>query len=363
MKWFARTGAGVAALLGVAGGLCAPANAASPLDRGWIQGDATWLVHVDVERLVATDLGRMIIREIERAEVAEGDDVDVNIRIRAGEVEREVEVEAHADAEEAEVKVGLVAPQAMAIEALMPQSLREFREKYQFDPFSDVLSITVFGDNAKEAPDTVLVHTTAAIDNAVREIEKVEGLNISHLDGTTVARFTPAEQDAEPTFVAVRPEPDGTRMMFFASSLDELASVMAPMGNGEGPEWALPAPDAFIYIRAIEGSPLLVEAGRSQMLRDAESIELNIGQRGQEMFVQGRLETGADEVATNMAQVGNGLLALVRLGSMSSEMAPEERAAIDLIRNLTIKSDGPTVRLDMSFESAKLIKLMESELD
>ncbi len=343
-----------AGALTITAGLALSTATASPMNRGWIDQDATWLVHVDVERLLASEMGRFIADQIEKAEIEEGgeaDGVEVNVKIGHGDDGVEVHREVH----------GGGGGHSIAIEAIMPESLREFREKFGFDPMSDVLGITMFGDDAQAGHPTMIVHTTAAIDNAMKELEKVDGVEMSQLNGATVGSFT-FEEGETPKFVAIRPEANGTRLMFMAESIDHLTSVLSPGGKSKGPAWAAPGAESFIYVYATKDSPFAEGAVHSQMLRDAESIELNIGQRGQSMFVDGVLEAGAAEVATNMAQVGNGLLALARLGAMQGEgMDEETKVALDLMQNLTVRADGEAVRVNVSFEVAKLMKLIEAE--
>ncbi len=360
-----------AAALGAPLALTAPASASAavaPLDRGWINDSTTWLVHVDVERLLTTEIGRWLAREIEESdaemEANAGEGVELNLKIgneRRREKERKVVIERHigdAGGDEGANRG------AAGLEALMPQSLRDLRERYHFDPLTDILSITLFGSDDDDRPENLLVHTTAAIDAAVKELQKVEGVEISHLNGVTVGQLDADDESGAPKFIAVQPEADGSRIMFFADSLDELAATVASKGKLRAPDWIAPAPDSFIYIHASKGSPFLEDAVNSQMLRDAESVEINIGQRAGNLFMSGVLQTGSNEVATNMAQVANGLLALARLGAMQSDELDEEtRAMLDIVKGLSIKTDASDVRLDLSMDAGTIVKFLESESD
>lgn len=345
------------AATGTLTGFCQPAAAAvAPLDRSWINESTTWLVHVDVERLLKTELGQFLARELEQAEAhadpeANADDNnEINIEIRIGDDDQ--------DAPHLQGKQGMV-----NIESLIPSNLKEFRDKYGFDPLKDVLSFTIFGGEVDDEPQGLLIRTTAAIDNALKELESAEGVDLSQMNGTTVAQLDTGDQEDTPRYVAVRPEPDGTRIMFLAKSLEELATTLTARGKGNAPMWAAPAPDSFLYIRAVKDSPIFVETDRSELLRGVEAVELNIGQRGDRVFMVGDLETGTNEVASNIAAVGQGLIAVARLGAMGQEIDAETKAMLDLLRNLTISAKDTSVHLDFSFEAGKLINLIEAEAD
>lgn len=336
------------------------AEVVSPLDRGWIDEGATWLIHLDVERFLASELGKVIVREIEEQDagpaINEPDAPRVSVEVRS-------EVEPGADAPQNEkslsISIGGGSDRGSVIDAAMPGSLREFRERFGFDPIRDVLSITVAGDEAGDQPDTVLIHTTAAIDNAVKELQAVEGLDIEHLNGVTVGRFQSEDASEPPTLIAVRPEPDGTRMMFIAESVEGLAEVLKPGGTSDGPAWADPAPDAFLYLHALHNSPLFVEADRSHLLKGAQSVELNLGQRGDQFFVVGDLRTENAEVAAQLAAMANGLIAFARLGAMSQDAEPEVRRAMDMLQGLTLTTREQSVHLEFQTPAGALVDFLE----
>ncbi len=360
---FAASAATLGATLAITG---PAALAETPLDRGWIGQDTTWLVHVDVERLLDTEIGRWLAREIEESDAKMGDNagdgVELNLRIgqeARRDKERQVVIERHIGDNDDEADAR---HDGMNLDALMPQSLRDLRERYHFDPLTDILSITLFGNDDDDQPESLLVHTTAAIDEAVKELQKVEGIEISHLNGVTVGKFDSDEEGDAPKFVAVRPEPDGSRMMFFADTLDQLAATVASKGKQNAPAWISPAPDSFIYVHASKDSPFLEGAVNSQMLRDAESVEINIGQRADALFMNGVLKTGSNEIATNMAQVANGLLALARLGAMGGDDLDEEtRAMLDIVKSLSITADASDVHLNLSVNADAVTNFLESE--
>ena len=94
-----------AAALGAPLALTAPAPASAavaPLDRGWINDSTTWLVHVDVERLLTSEIGRWLAREIEASDAEAGanagDGLELNLKIgneRRRKKERQVVIERH----------------------------------------------------------------------------------------------------------------------------------------------------------------------------------------------------------------------------------------------------------------------------
>ncbi|MEZ6210886.1 MAG: hypothetical protein R3B46_06520 [Phycisphaerales bacterium] len=50
-------------------------------------------------------------------------------------------------------------------------------------------------------------------------LQKVDGVEISHLNGVTVGKLDADDESGALKFIAVQPEADGSRIMFFADSL------------------------------------------------------------------------------------------------------------------------------------------------
>ncbi len=313
---FSMFGAG--ALL-TAGALVTGANA-SPFDASLVAADAEWVVHVDVEAVLSSQIGGFMLE--------------------------------HADEFGAEM-----------------EHLEALEEQFGIDPFDAIYGVTVYGyDEPGEDPIVVIVGSdkiAGALDEATKQDGSpvratnrgfsIDGeLEIAVFEGQRgVAAYIVSEDDdmvsdgadvlagrrsnlADAKWGKLRPvEGHGAMVMLSATgSMDDLANGH---GHNMGPAGAF--------------------------LDGAEGFSALIAEDGGQLHVVVSTTAADEKKASGLVEMANGLVSMAR-GFMQMQNGGDDFEEIKqfagLLDGLNISADGRDVSLSISYDVDKIIDLIEN---
>lgn len=250
---------------------------AGPLNKRVVSGDATWVIHVDVEAAVASTLGRAALEEDEAK-----------------------------------------------------QGLRELRSEFGVDLIRDIKGITLWGHEAEGEDAVVVVHTSAVVDDVLAKFREEAGIEEVEAGGYEILKWSDGD---ETHYGHVRKTRQGDdRMVFIARSEDDLVLGLE-VADGEEPSAA--SENAVIKDKPGEGAIVFVSIPQISTLVPGHALEeipaifgkiqglrLEAGERGDEMFVDAAVIAATSEDAATVQQLAQGALAFCKLaGSSEPEVA------------------------------------------
>lgn len=306
--------------MGVAAGLVLTAGsvAAGPPVSGHIDGEAAWVLHVDLEAMGSSRLGSFLL-------------------------------------------------EALADETDEFEEIRELIPGFFPGPSGGMLGLTMFGRSLEQDGDRTpedfcaIVYGTDAISGWGARIEAIterEGF-AEHV--TTRERHggmvwsVPTEEGGRA--YAGRVQGRGGRIAwvigFDADLIDRALARFAVEGGGTG---LLPLDGwrdgtiAFAATDAIDKLPMDDKASR--VIGEARSIKIRLGETDARAFVQMSLDTGDDERAQTVLSVAHGLIAI---GQLASADDPDLARVMAVVQDVSLRASGRSVLLDFSRDTEELI--------
>lgn len=281
---------------------------AGPLQRQHVAAEAKWLVHLDLDRLVQTAVGKWLAESV--------------------------------------LDPGLARP------------LRELKQNLGIDfDWRDLSGITAYGTAFKPwgQPNGVLLldgyDFGAALDQAISRLEQAVGVGVLPLqktleNGTTIYSL----QDR--LFGAMLPG----RLFLLSQSKDELTKARQVISGAEPalPQRKVPAgaDTAFLVgrLEKLQEAPLPPQA---QALKAVESAQLSMAQQADNVVARLSLAVKDADTAAQMQQALQGLLALVVLNQ------PQNTNAQKLVQATKISVADKTVNVRLELPSADVIDLLK----
>lgn len=307
-----RRGVGV----GLLSGLVASSGLAGPIRIDEVPADSSVVIHVDVERLVDSELGQMILDEA-------GDDLD---------------------------------------------QLEEVQEQLGLDPLHDLrdLTICLLGD---EEDDVVIL---ASVSDALEEtMERLEEYG-DEIDLDVVERFGGLLHsfriDGERVHALVREDHGGFRV-----ALSPHRRLVAIAGETmEGEHEALSERRGLARIEAREGAfaqMLIPDLGAVPVDRNevpesltemVRGVYAEAGEAGDEIFARCLIRMDNEEDAQRVEQVGLGLIAMVQLAQSLDEGRDRDLQRVArLLRGFVIERDGTIVQAVLEVDLDDAMDLIE----
>lgn len=290
-------------MLALAGSL-----SAGPLQRQHVAADARWLVHLDLDRLVQTAVGKWLA--------------------------------------EAVLDPGLARP------------LRELKQNLGIDfDWRDLSGITAYGTAFRPwgQPNGVLVldgyDFGAALDQAIERLEQLVGVGALPLqksahDGAVVYSL----QDR--VFGAMLPG----RLFLVSQSKEELTKARDVISGTTPclPPGKVPsgADSAFLWGR-LEKLPEAPWPAQAQALKAVESAQFSMAQQADNVVLRLKLVVKDADTASQMQQALQGLLALVVLNQ------PQNTNAQKLVQATKISVADKTVQVRLELPSAEVVDLLK----
>jgi hypothetical protein len=308
---------------------------AGPLNRQWVDRDADWVFHLNMEALAASDLGPLL-----SIEVLEKNDDQVFVFLRAAGV----------------------------------------------DPLRDLKGLTVYGWHSTRAaaPGPGGEDEGVAVIIASAAIERLAEHLVAQLPGferiadAPVPQYTWLEHGSR-RYGQIMPGPEGLRLALVARDQARLAAAAAIIAGAapslaavrEGPLAQEPTPGAFMFamaqIQATEGDG---QRRRAALTRMTESIRFEMGsaaiegaepapgEDGSEYYIMVALRVRQGRDAANVVQIINGLMAMARLAAASDPDLNELASALDGLQ-ITTGGDGREIVARLGVPAGQMRNLVD----
>jgi hypothetical protein len=293
-----------------------PIAAGGPLNPSRLPAEAQWVVHVDVERGLATAVGGYI---------------------RTHQSEFRLE------------------------------GLAEFRTRIGVDPLKDIRDITVFGTGPEPESAVALIHTSAATD-AFIERARGEEKTFKQVPsgGFTLDSWV---EHGVTRYGFVQPLGEDERLILVSQDPARLAAAIqlvrvAPPAPPEHPLLSqVPGPGSVVFISARCDS--LAAGSRTMFLQAARSLVVDAGEEAGEgrvggqtsVYCRGRLTTASEQDAKDMLPLIQGSLAVAR---MAARQRPELTGLAEMCRSVSLGGEGATISGEIRYESGALIDMLKA---
>ncbi len=284
----------------------AATSLAGPLRPEHVGAHATWVVHFDVEGLMASSVGPFLTKEAP----FEGDDFD---ELRA---------------------LGI-------------------------DPIKDIKSLTAYGadDNGEDA--TGILESTEAIDEALAKIS-VEADDYKKITEGDMVIHSWTDGD-ESWYVYTKPgrEP-GRRIAVLAGSLERLRAAALTLERGGAAQArclkeARPRAGSIFFVSASQIPAIAKEEEEvSRVLKFARAVVLDVGEEGQNLYTDLALDTDGQESATTLMQMAIGLKAFAQVACAGE---PEAAGLCKFIEAIKVATEGVRVRVSFSIDVKALAEI------
>lgn len=307
-------------LVASAGLMIGAAAVAKPFNRNWAPTAAPWLVHVDVEAAMKSEIG----------------------------------------------KLGFEGP-----EPILAEVQNDIMEDLGFDLFAEVRSVTIYGLTVEQENPVVIISTTPAAEAKMNEL--VAQMNLTGVEERGRMIYAMDAHGPEEAHVgAILPGADANeRIMVIARDNPALhAAIDIVEGKGrleanldQSPLSRGPATGSIVFVSASEIDRGLDIQPVSLVLQKAEGMRFDLGETSGQMYMEMDLRTIGEQEAVQMQQMIQGGLAMAQFAA-SKEPAFAEIAALAASMNLT--ADGRDVALRFRHDSKdlmeRLLRLQESAM-
>lgn len=316
---------------------CTSTALAGQIERAWVDPDASWMVHIDFEGLMHSQLFQGVAAN-----------AGVNLR----DVEQHIRSEIHEE---------------LAGQSDIPPHVLETWHNMNFSFLEDMKSVTIFGTDGNQEPAAVILQTTDAIDQIVATLEPIKGINVAHGENMSfVALREPgaAQGAGEGDHVAaIRKNPitnDRTIIITdtTAKLIDELNlfAKQAAAGPNSGPPWTVGRPGTCFLVHVSQEGLGHLNEDASRILGLAKQIHLEAGENAGEVFADATLQAKDPDTVNNVVALANGVMAMGRL-TLASE--PEGKQIIDLLNAVRITSQGSSVSAEFRMPTDTLIDTLK----
>jgi hypothetical protein len=293
-------------------GLAAPARAEA-LNPRWIDADATWVLHIDLENLMQSEFGRHVLNDPDQFGMDDDD-------------------------------------------------LQDFIRDTGIDPRQDMTGISVYGRGEPDEKAIVLITMNDAIDGL---IEKMKGepqyWEIKH-KGHVFHGWMEGEDEG--ALIHVRPRRRGDRLVLVSGDIDALARA-ADVLDGKQADLrkardaalqASPRDGSLVYAEAIE-MPWLEDGENpaSAIVRQMSRLVVDLGEDGEDSYLAVTVSADTSEDARNISEVLQGIVAMGRMiGGSEPELAP----LLEISRGLQIQADGRHISIEARYRTGHLAHLL-----
>lgn len=299
--------------------VCAGSASAGPLMTERVLSDATWVVHIDIEAIVGSNLGRMMLD---------------------GPIGGEIRAELSQDAME---EIGI-------------------------DPLKDLRGVTIFGRGEDEQQAVVVISATEAIDAPLAKLPAMVENYSEIREGNRVVHSW--DDGGQKMYVYAAPGKfAGERVVLFSGNVEELkrgmvrfeapAAEVAPVLERKRPQAG-----SFLYFSADELPEVIADGEEaSAILRYAQAVTIDAGEVGNDLNVEARITTAGVDEANTMLQVVQGMMAL---GRMAATSEPDLQPLLKLADGFRAATDGAALNLSVRVDTAAIqqaIQAIESHHD
>ncbi|MCA9300028.1 MAG: hypothetical protein KDA28_13235 [Phycisphaerales bacterium] len=284
----------------------------APLDPHDVASDATWILHVDLERAFASSLGALVVDPAQR-KVTFGVEPD--------------------------------------------EALDTFKSDYGVDPLTDLHSVTMFGHGADPREGVVLVKANSTIGHLVTRFATPEhGHQMVSIAGRDLHAWT---QGGETHYVHVGGTGEDKRVLFSqsTSALTEAIDVLEA-GHASFEGTVAPSSGSIVYAMSIDPASLAKAGFQSNFLARMDSIVMDLGEESGDAYARLSLTAPDADQAGQMAGMAQGMLAV---GRMMAPDDPRVREAMKILDAVSFDVDGRDVRISCTCPASKLKSLMQDD--
>lgn len=285
-------------------------GAPEELKRERIPADVQFVLHLDVENFLGTELGRLLVEHRRKP----GNDMG--------------------DLDELEAKLGI-------------------------DFLRDVYAVTLYQIQGEEEPTVALFATSLAVENALVAAGAQPGTERVQEDGMELLLV---HEDGESMVLYAHAPVGGRRTLVVASSKEKaVAAARVLRGqtpnhlSGGGKLQLTPASGSYLYVSTGQLPDFIHDTPASQVFGLAQGIQVDLGEAGGFLTAHLAILTEVPERAREVADVLQGLVAM---GTLALRGEAEE--LMELLRELRVSSAGNQVAIDFRFASRRLVEILES---
>lgn len=288
-------------------GTLAAVSIAGPLRSNVVSDDATWLIHVNVESLVDSTIGGMLL--------SEGGPIDID-------------------------------------------QIGEMQDKLGLDPLQEVFGITAYGIGDDESSFVAVVRGSIALEDALDQLIEKAGDACKTFDegSKTIHEFG----DGGDSMFGCLTKSGGRngRTLTVSHDLDRLmASIERLDGRGRSDlvHGRGPGENSFLYISAGELPGMGQHGPASMIFKAAKGVTVDIGESAEFLYIHGAMKTANAEKATIVLQAVEGLKAMTMLLSGANE---ETAQVAQLLAALNIGIEGDTLTASFQIPGGMLAGLL-----
>ncbi len=295
-----------------------PAPAGS-LKKDWVAADARWLIHVDVDGLLNSTVGRFILKH--------GEQLDLDL-----------------------------------------DDLDEFTRETGIDPRRDLMGVTVYGTGDEPGEDGVIIAVTNdRADVALERLLDHDKLRVRRreLGGRDV--YLVGDKD-DRHYLYIEHAGADRRIVVISDDRESFVNALKVIA-GRAPSLSMgrseiPADDPQ------KGSLVFAAIGNidafgdddpaSEILRMSDGITVDIGEIDGTITGLATLSAASPEVAENISQVLTGLIALGRLmATQQEELGPLR----ELADSVSVRTRDSRISLRIRYDARELMKSIEQMMD
>ncbi|MFT5050888.1 MAG: hypothetical protein ACI8QZ_002294 [Chlamydiales bacterium] len=301
----------------------ASALPASDLDVTHISPDATWLIHVDVEALRSTEIWKMFRESL---------DGDGLLDLGRDELEE----------------------------------LREFEQRFGFNPLDDVHAVTLSGDSDLGDDPLIVVETGTALDRALSYLQRQDEYRSTRRDGLMFHGWDGDGHGDDATFYV---HEDGDRRVVVVGESEKTLTGAVDVLLGKVPNLSQ-NPDRRLFPKWSRGAFLVVDAAgilddlarfqpASALAEMARGLSIEAGESRGEIYLTAHVTATDAEAAQKIFSVLNGARALASLAGAQGDVPP---FALQALNALDLKVNGDDVSIQFHYNVRELVQELQ-ELD
>ncbi len=297
----------------------APVATARPLNKDWVAADAQWVIHVDVAALLDSTVGRFLL------EHAEQFDLDLD-------------------------------------------DLDEFKLETGLDPRTDLKSVTLYGTGDEPGEDGVIVAVTNnRVDEAIEALLDNDDVPIREreMDGKTVYVIG-GKNDRH--YLAIERAGRNRRIVVLSDDRHILSNALKVIGN-DAPSLSMgksqipgddPQEGSLVFVAVGDIEAFGDDDPASQILRMSDGFTADIGEIDGVLLARATVSADSPEVAEDITQVIQGLVALGRIMAAGQ---PELGPIREIADSLSIRTRGSRITLKIRYDAGEMLEHVATLID
>jgi hypothetical protein len=278
---------------------------AGPLNPAWVAADATWVVHIDIEAVMASSLGTFLA------------DPPASLRAKFDEVKSEI---------------GL-------------------------DPLKDVRSITVYGASEKPEEGMVIIASSPAVDGVLERLKTAGHYERVEDHGVV---FHTWNEGGHTRYATVREGSASTRILFLADTRAQMEAGLSVV-DGTSPHRAAgepaPAPGSMVFAHGKSLPEKLREQCATNLIKLVEGLRVDVGESAGQLYANVTLVANSEENVAALKQSVQSVLAVVRLGSQGNPDLAR------ICKSINLTSQGRDVGVGLTCAVADAVRELRAQAD